>query len=583
MFTENEYSFGEKYRTLKRISQELDIAIPFSLNLSASQVRDILSWNDVSVLAWIKENVTWFMIRSSSPFEGDDSGWKLSWVYKSVHVAEKKDILDWIRAVIEFNNSSYIASTHKNFWYEDHPYIPIIIQPYIEWDFAWVISRYGSVLYIEIAPRDNHKITAWDSTNHLSYVWKIGENNTIFTGITSKYFILKPIVSTLQKIINSYSDIDWTIEFTFPKEFILLQFKQYLRTDTVFTPPVLLCQNRAELTEDIFPYEDCFTFIRERMKQMWYWNNEFFIQQDDHMTLYTYFGVRRSWHEKLEHLRIGIYTRKVWFEKVREWSDSTLFPSHPEHKALWLVFYEKFKTGVIFNLLDKYDDTVCTRFEYDSHEGMKYIIFYDRGHEHGFDDAEKYFFLQSIRSASLSYLQSVLTTYTQLYHYFSFLRIAWISDGKYFRNKEMFLKKAIQKFLWILWVCRKISIPKDARIVWQFISNSKNSLSGYDTYQIFTHLNESDIQKIFELRNVWIGAAYVCSDFEPVFLPYIDTIDCLIISRSSIGSHAITIAKEYQKDILFQVKNIEKLIPWNCIFFEKTWTFIEIKICNYEN
>jgi len=42
-----------------------------------------------------------------------------------------------------------------------------------------------------------------------------------------------------------------------------------------------------------FSYEDCFDSIAEIMKDMGYSRDEFFLQQDDHMTLYAYLGENR--------------------------------------------------------------------------------------------------------------------------------------------------------------------------------------------------------------------------------------------------------------------------------------------------
>jgi|GEM_PF-4996766 len=67
------------------------------------------------------------------------------------------------------------------------------------------------------------------------------------------------------------------------------------------------------------------------------------------------------------------------------------------------------------------------------------------------------------------------------------------------------------------------------------------------------------LKKIDEKRET--GIAYVCHDFEPIFIPYIDLIDLIIISRASINSHAVCIAKEYKKNILFQTRNIDLLNP----------------------
>jgi hypothetical protein len=168
-----------------------------------------------------------YMVRSSSPLEGDLSWWKLSGVYMSVLANTIKDVPDAIRRIIDHNKIQLIKDIHEkqNIW--SHPYIPIIIQPYIIWEFAGVISKYHDTIFIEIAPEHNDTITSGNSSLQLQYIWSISPEHKIMDESISPYHVMYPIIPYIERIISVYQDDDWIIEFSYPWKFILLQFKKY--------------------------------------------------------------------------------------------------------------------------------------------------------------------------------------------------------------------------------------------------------------------------------------------------------------------------------------------------------------------
>jgi len=168
------------------------------------------------------------MVRSSSPFEWDINGGKLSWVYKSLFVKDTSGIVSGIEEIIDHNRRDYIQDLHKNIWHTQHPLIPIIIQPYIPGIYAGVISKNGNDIFVDISVWNNHTITQWTSTEHIHYEWKIGKNRELITHIKSTNFVLKGILNPIEKCISFYTEKDWIIEFTYTEKwFILLQLKTY--------------------------------------------------------------------------------------------------------------------------------------------------------------------------------------------------------------------------------------------------------------------------------------------------------------------------------------------------------------------
>jgi len=208
---------------------------------------------------------------------------------------------------------------------------------------------------------------------------------------------------------------------------------------------------------------------------------------------------------------------------------------------------------VIFNTLWNKNDAIYTKYSYTDIKWEKEISFYDRLDDHGFDTHEKYFFLQSIRTRGEFQLRSTQETYTKLYRYISFLVQIGITDVWFFEWKKPLLKKNIKKYLWILQACKQSGLISDERIIGKFMLNSKEIYEKYRICDIEIISEQKRCEEIHK-ENEWI--AYICHDFEPIFIPYVENIDVFIIARASVNSHAVCIAKEYKKYTLSNKK------PW---------------------
>ncbi len=562
-------TYGYKYTSLNEAGASLGFTIPESIPLSINDVEDIIHYKkEIPSIFYAKD---WYMLRSSSPFEGDGSGGKLSWVYKSIFVKNASDILSGIEELIHHNKKDYIQNLHKNLWYDEHPFIPIIIQPYIPGIYAGVISKYGNDIFLDISAWNNHKITQWTSREDIHYEWKIDENRRLITDIKSTSFVLGEVLSPIQKCIDFYREKDWIVEFTCTEIwFVLLQVKTYETTNKEKIEP--------KYQSNFFSYEACFSDIERIMSIMWYSSDEFSIQQDDHITLYTYLWINRWSDESLEHIRIWIHEHKIEFEPIREWVATTVFPKDHKIQALWLEFFKKYNVGIIFNTLWRKDEAIYTRYIYKNTEWEHKIVFYDRLDDHGFDTHEKYFFLQSIRTRWEFQLRSTQETYTKLYRNMSFLLQIGIADTAFFEWKKPLLEKNIKKYLWILQACRQSGLTRDEKIIGKFMMNSEEPYQKYRICDIQT-VSEKNICEGVRKNNEWI--AYVCHDFEPIFIPYVENIDVFIIARASVNSHAVCIAKEYKKNILFQTRNLDLIETSDLIEFKHYSWETEIKKIDY--
>ena len=537
-------TYWAKYSLLKKAKEVFWFTIPETIVFDTATIKKLQIDSIDSIPTW-KDG---YMLRSSSPFEWGDDGGKLSGVYKSVRVQNREEIIDWIKEIINHNNKDFIVKIHEENAYNEHPLIPIIIQPYIAGKYAGVISKNGKDIFINVAPQNNTWITNGTWWNYLQYIWEVWTHGEIITQITSKYFILSWIIEPIEKLISFYKSDNWVVEFSYTEDdcFVLLQLKEYKNENIV---PYTHSMRKS----GFFSYEDCFDSIAEIMKDMGYSRDEFFLQQDDHITLYAYLGENRWLEEKLEHIRIGIWKEKVSFEQIREGVKRAVFPKEDSFKEKWLWFFHTFHVGIIFNILSPNDNPIFTKYEYTSHKENRFILYYDRENDHGFDTHEKYFFLQSIRVRDTFALKSTLQTYTKLYRMMSFLVEVGIKDTSFFKEKRRLLKKNLKKYLWILHACKEKWLITDSRIIGRFLGTAEKN------YDFYTIASIEILKKIDEKRET--GIAYVCHDFEPIFIPYIDLIDLIIISRASINSHAVCIAKEYKKNILFQTRNIDLLNP----------------------
>jgi hypothetical protein len=176
----------------------------------------------------------------------------------------------------------------------------------------------------------------------------------------------------------------------------------------------------------------------------------------------------------------------------------------------------------------RYDErSPATRYIFTCNAYEKYIQLYDRDSEHEFDIAEKYFFLQSIIN-NPSNMQMAWHTYNRLYRAFRLLLSCEIADQEFWIQKKLFLKMGIKKILWILQACGSIPKDQDNRIIGQYMNNHPDQYLSYIVYDDIQTILTADI---YAKKELGIGIAYVCRDFEPVFLSCISKIDLLIISR----------------------------------------------------
>lgn len=562
----NTIKYWAKYAALWKANTEFGFLIPETIPLSADETKEILQ-RRMPLYESIPEWDNWYMIRSSSPLESDEDGGKLSGVYKSVYMRNREDIYWWMQQIIEYNQKEFIEKIHEKVGFSTHPFIPLLIQPYLEWKFAWVISRYSEHIYIDVQSKNNHSITSWVSKSYLSYHWEVSEDGRLITHIISRDFILQGLITAIQKILDTYIDTDWSVEFTYTDMgFILLQIKEF-RNKTILLPI-------SQYDTEIMSYEILFEAIAKIMKQMGYREDEFFVQQDDHITAYMYLWVTRHTWESLEHIRIWVYHLKFQSEPVREWVVGTVFPKDNYFKDLWLTFFGIHKVGVIFNILSSVDNIIHTKYTYTNATAQEKVIqMYDCSSGHGFDTHEKYFFLQSIRVRNLSHIENTIKVYTKLYRYMSFICEIGIVDWVFFKEKRMFLQKNLVKYIWILKACQTTWLISDDKIVGKYIRNNTEDDHEYRVYSIQELSRIKSYQK-----ERFVGIAYVCHDFEPVFIPYIHMIDLIIISRSSINSHAVCIAKEYKKNILFQTRNIDLIKTWDTIVFNHHKNSTEVNI-----
>jgi hypothetical protein len=557
---EQEGLFWGKYEWIRYIHSVLWWTIPDTFAFSVEEVKKFFlnSWDFYKSILSLSRSSEGYIIRSSSPFEW----WKnkkhsLSWVYKSVVVKTKKEIPHAIQEAINFNENDSIKYLHAKFEYRDHPYIPLIIQPLIKWEFAWVVNRQGNMIIISLSHEFNFGVTTPNNSQILEYIFFI-EKNHILRQYLTKVSLIFPLLEVVENILSKHS---WNFIFEFTShnsEIIFLQFKSLppQKPDIGIARYVNYFPHRK-----LISFERIWKWILNLLSSLWYTSKEFSVFENHYFLFYKYLWFCAYEWRKFEHIRIALRTIKFDYIWARNGWNLTIHPKKKELQDLIYQFSLEFDIDIIFIYF-----TPRLIFSHSfSFDGRTYDIFFHHDiHEYLFDMKEIKFLIQRV-SQNKEETASVMNFVSQQIPAYRILL-------SFFESQEMkkwYFYNFLKKFLWkesIFIRCIRQDLKKNIMIL-RLLDKVSNS-SFWDTIwwnYVFHHVPSHkyillwDIKTLHDFSKSDIPLAFYTHDFEPTWIPLLEKIDLLIIPRSSFGSHAVALASEFKKNIIFDTKNFNKL------------------------
>ncbi len=557
---EQEGFFWGKYEWIEYIYSVLWWTIPDTFAFSVEEVRNFFldSWDFHKSILSLPHSSEGYIIRSSSPFEW----WKnkkheLSWVYKSVVVKTKEEIPHAIQEAITFNQSDSIKYLHTKLEYRDHPYIPLIIQPLVKWEFAGVVNRQWNTVIVSLAPEFNFGITTPNNSQTLEYIFFI-ENNHILRPYITKESLIFPLLEVIENILWKHS-WNFILEFTScHSEIIFFQFKSIpsQKLDIWITRYVNYVPHKK-----VVSFERIWKWLLELLSSLWYSSNEFAVFENHYFLLYHYLWFCVHEWKTFEHLRIVLHDIKFDFIWARNGGNSTIHPSKKEFQDLIYKFSLEFGIDIIF--IHFHPDFVFSRVFFFDWKAYT-LSFYHDIHEYLFDVKEIKFLIQRV-SQNNEEIASLMNLVSQQIPAYKIL----LSFFEYQETKKWnfynFLKRILRKES-ILVRCIRQQIKKDMMVF--RLLNKISTSSFWDTIwwnYVFHHLPSHkykllwDIKTLHDFTKIDNPLAFYTHDFEPTWIPLLEKIDLLIIPRSSFGSHAVALASEFKKNIIFDTKNFNKL------------------------
>ena len=512
--------YGGKYANLLNVSTKTGIKIPTMIPLS---IEDIKTLNKKSI-----EKKCWCLkfpviIRSSSLLENNyTNGYELSWIYKSLISKTKDEIFEKINEIISYNlKSEHIQYIHRKYNYKYHPYIPLFIQELIEPDYSGVVLFQDSKIYIEYKKWFNFEITSWQNISNEKF-----SKLEIKLDEYKNYLSDRKINLILENILKIYQNLheEFVVEFAVKNDnFFLLQYKKLWN--------VKYLKNHVKLYYDIFSF----------MRVLGYTPDEFMVEENETFLIFNELWVSQHISQKIEHIRIVLLNTKFDYFFVREWSDKFIYPKEKKIQNMLKDFYEKNWIELLFAI--NYDIFSSRRIPF-FYNGINFYLYFYWEKYLWFDET---FFKNRLNINNISIVEDAyIKKLTYLFEIVKSNKFSW--------KEKDFLKQKIKDILHKL---KLISLFKKevknkilkANIFWKYLGDN----SWVVIWTIFTDVK--NIPSNFDWKVI-----FYCNDFEPARVAFLNKIDVILTKRWYKLSHGIALAKEFRKEILYDVKDINWLL-----------------------
>lgn len=557
--------YGWKYKWLQIIKEEFGFVTPISYGLSIEDLKKIFpncetisDFQNVErsdffsqFISNIEDSENGYIVRSSSPLEWFNEDFlELSGVYKSVVKKSKDDLFEGIKEVLLYNFSEHITFIHSKNKYTLWVYIPLIIQPLIRWDIAGVLVSERDIFHIEYSQWYNFWITdgTWSKIKELDY------SKVKWVTLSWMYDRALAVLIEKSKLISKVYQ-DFIVEFSIRDgEVIFFQFKDI---------------QKFSFLKD---YSVMYMNIIRLMAELWFWVDDFAVEENDTFLFYNYLWIRQTRDEELQHIRILIHENKFRkFIYVREGSTNYIHPSDEFSQSVISKLFETTGLKIIF-FINEYETCFMKKdFVYDNRV-QSLIFFLDRDigcYENLIQNKyEIQFFLNRLNKNNY---QSTLQTFKTKYENYRLIIESWNISGEVLRILKR-ISRLYAAYLHIMvrskdFVTGNI-LGSSESIVWKVLYSK-------EIRSTFTCI--CDISNMKNLRKDNKKVAFICEDFEPSRIIYLETIDLVITKRPFRLSHGVVICKEYGVPLIYGVKWWEGITEWQLIDVDFTlWTIKKI-------
>jgi hypothetical protein len=557
---EQEGFFWGKYEWIEYIYSILWWVIPDTFVFSIQEVKGFFlnSQNFHKHVLSFPESSEGYIIRSSSPLEWwKNINYEFSGVYKSIVVKTKKELPDALQKVIDSNKNNSVEYLHTKFKYSDHPYIPLIIQPVVRGEFAGVVNRQWDMIIISLSPEFNFGVTTPNNSQTLEYIFFIEKNHILCPYITKESLIF-PLLEVTQSILSKHF---WNFIFEFTSrnsKIIFFQFKNIpsQKLDIWIARYVNYVPHKK-----IISFEKIWRWLLELLFSLWYSSSEFAVFENHYFLLYHYLWFCVYEWKTFEHIRIALYDIKFDFIWARNGGNSTIHPSKKEFQDLIYQFSLEFGIDIIF--IHFHPDFVFSKAFLLGWKTYT-LSFYHDIHEYLFDTKEIKFLIQRVsqNEEEIASLMNLVSQQIPAYKILlSFLESQETKKWNFYNFFQRILRKES-----ILIRCIRQQVRKDM-MVFRLLNRVSTSYFwetiwwNYAFHHTPSHIYTLlwDIKMLHNFPKTDIPIAFYTHDFEPTWIPLLEKIDLLIIPRSSFGSHAVALASEFKKNIIFDTKNFNKL------------------------
>ncbi len=500
-----------------------------------------------------------YVFRSSSIYE--DSSWAtFAGLFESV-VSNWRKFLQSIIKVLEsyLKEEVFIYAKKKNIDFDRKSFqIAILIQEFIEWEFAGVCNLWEKDEIIEMSRIDNLSITStWEREIFLynSKLWKntlpIDFHPKILDQVTKKFLQAKKI----------FEDKEVLIEWTYKNNSLVflqireLSLHQIQKKQTFFNKKEISWNEFIEITKKLleelgFSQDEWFLHETGFSLSFRYITKK--IQKNTYNRTFTLFLCTNEDDKRLadwisvKNIELTPVLRpKFWCNSYLD-SINTFYNIDFTFSVIWKnnkdIFYicdtniwmYKYSLKVDMNLFSFYNFSTFKKF-FDNNIGdykniLKNIL-YDR-----------------------KIIMFLLKNVTQKTFYNENLLL--------FVSKELWINSKILQYVLsqknnykISWISKKVS--------WEVVSWSW-------IIEWFIILKSELDWFIFEKHKNYF---YVSYDFEPFYMRYIDFLSGMILARWNYLCHWVAVCKEFWLPIICSTKNIHLL---------KTWDYVRINFSNGE-
>ncbi len=570
--------YGGKYTWLQILKEKFGFKIPNSYLLSVKDLQKIfpccktqedfqhIDTSDffLDFLSKIEDSENGYIIRSSSSLEGFNEDFlELSGVYKSV-VRQSKDMLfDGVKEILLYNFSEHITYIHSKNKYASWVYIPLIIQPLIYWDVAWVLMYETPKCHIEYSKGYNFWITDWRGTAISECDYDVGQWIVLSWTFPLE---LETLIKKSRVLFQRYQN--FIVEFTIQNnELTLLQFK-----DT----------EKATSYKD---YGEIYMSIIYLMKELGYWIDDFAIEENDTFLFYNYLGIRQTTNEDIQHIRILIYENKFKdFIYVREGSNDFIHPNDEYSQSLISDLFEKTTLKILF--FHQYKDTSGGKWSFTFgnsatdkisfiYKGLLYNLNFFLDNDIGYytelsnNKYEIEFFINRLNKFNY---QNIFRTFKTKYENYRRIIEQWDLNSEFIQILKRFNKlNAIYLHIMVKnreFLEKKFTITTTESIAWKVLSPQNTNASYVCTY---------DILSVKKMSLAGKSIAFICEDFEPSRIMYLEYIHIVITKRPFKLSHGVIICREYNIPLIYDVKWTEYLNEQDTVSIDLTlWTIQKI-------